>query len=137
MTATADEARGSADWDAPIRYRVKYEGHNDEEVCPHDAFTNSEDAFACYFAEVLRADDDDIARVYVTYDDGDDEHVIAGHDVIRRNRLPDGLALDAIAQMLRDPQWASGMCEDIADLVRRTGRSITNLPGDPSTWDRH
>lgn len=32
--------------------------------------------------------------------------------------------LDAIADMLRDPQWGVGMLEDIAELVSCTGRSI-------------
>lgn len=44
-------------------------------------------------------------------------------------------ALDAIAHTLRDPKWA--MLEDIATLVVATGRSVQNLPGDPSTWERH
>jgi hypothetical protein len=131
FTTAADEL------EAPITYRVKYEGVDGEEVAPHGAFTSGAAAFDCYFAEVLRPDDDNIARVYVTYDDGDDEHVVAGHNVVRTPNLPDGLALDAIAQMLRDPEWACGMLEDTADFVRRTGRSVMNLPGDPTTWDRH
>jgi hypothetical protein len=35
--------------------------------------------------------------------------------------------LDAIAHMLRDPEWGVGMLEDIADLVSRTGRSIQGM----------
>jgi hypothetical protein len=46
-------------------------------------------------------------------------------------------ALDAIAQILRDPEWAVGMLEDIAEHVEATGRSITNLPDNLPTWDRH
>jgi len=49
----------------------------------------------------------------------------------------DATALDTIAWMLCDPEWAPGMLEDIADIVRRTGRSVDNLPGDVPTWDRH
>ncbi len=45
-------------------------------------------------------------------------------------------ALDAIAYMLADSEWGVGMLEDIADLVRTTGRSIANPTG-VSTWDRH
>lgn len=51
--------------------------------------------------------------------------------------LPDKLALDDIAEMLRDPDWGSGMLEDIADLVRRTGRTVENYPDDRATWERH
>ena len=47
----------------------------------------------------------------------------------------DPRALDAIARMLRDPEWGAGMLEDIADIVAATGR---DLDGDGSpTWDRH
>jgi hypothetical protein len=53
-------------------------------------------------------------------------------------------ALDQVAYMLCDPQWGAGMLEDIADLVRATGRSVENIPDpdDPesegiSTWARH
>lgn len=46
-------------------------------------------------------------------------------------------ALDAIALILRDPDWGVGMLEDIALILRRTGRSVENLPGDVPTWDRH
>jgi hypothetical protein len=38
--------------------------------------------------------------------------------------ITDAGALDAIACMLRDPQWGVGMLEDIADLVSATGRTI-------------
>jgi hypothetical protein len=44
-------------------------------------------------------------------------------------------ALDRIATMLQDPEWGSGMLEDIAEEVQRTGRSLDG-DGDP-TWDRH
>jgi hypothetical protein len=50
-------------------------------------------------------------------------------------------ALDAIQYMLRDPEWGSGMLEDIADLVRATGRKVEDIEdedGEPvQTWDRH
>jgi len=47
----------------------------------------------------------------------------------------DAAALDAIAKMLRDPEWGVGMLEDIADIVSRTDRDIAGN-GEP-TWDRH
>lgn len=46
-------------------------------------------------------------------------------------------ALDRIQHMLRDPEWGVGMLEDIADIIRGTGREVENLPGDAPTWDRH
>jgi hypothetical protein len=69
--------------------------------------------------------------------------------LLRRNphpaALPDGhrptapatdaLRLDAVANMLRDPEWGVGMLEDIADLVQSRGREIEGA-GEP-TWDRH
>jgi hypothetical protein len=51
-------------------------------------------------------------------------------------QLTDQQALDALAHMLRDPDWAVGMLADAADLVRATGRSLDNPGGEP-TWDRH
>lgn len=48
----------------------------------------------------------------------------------------DGPALDEIAEMLRDPDWGVGMLEDIAAIVRATGRSLDN-PEEVDTWDRH
>jgi hypothetical protein len=48
-----------------------------------------------------------------------------------------GAALDVIAEMLRDPEWGVGMLEDIADLVRGTGRSVENYPDNRATWERH
>jgi hypothetical protein len=48
-----------------------------------------------------------------------------------------GDALDAIAHMLRDPEPAAAMLEDIGAIVTETGRSIDNLPGGEPTWDRH
>ena len=50
--------------------------------------------------------------------------------------LKDNNALNQIANMLRDPDWGVGMLEDIAELVKRTGRSLDN-PDDTPTWDRH
>jgi hypothetical protein len=52
-----------------------------------------------------------------------------------KRMLPDHLALDAIAVILRDPDWAAGMLKDIAALVAGTGRDLTG-DGTP-TWDRH
>jgi hypothetical protein len=52
-----------------------------------------------------------------------------------RRILSDQLALDAITVILRDPDWAVGMLEDIAALVSATGRDLTG-DGTP-TWDRH
>jgi hypothetical protein len=47
----------------------------------------------------------------------------------------DARALDAIAEILRDPDWAAGMLEDIAAIVGDTGRDVGG-DGTP-TWDRH
>jgi hypothetical protein len=52
-----------------------------------------------------------------------------------KRMLTDDLALDAIAVILRDPDWAFGMLEDIAALVAGTGRDLAG-DGTP-TWDRH
>jgi hypothetical protein len=41
----------------------------------------------------------------------------------------DRAALDAIAEMLRDPEWSVGMLEDIADISIGTGRSIQGTCG--------
>ena len=56
----------------------------------------------------------------------------------------DQRVLNAVAWMLCDPEWGAGMLEDIADLVRQTGRSVDNIPDpdDPeseglATWERH
>jgi hypothetical protein len=72
------------------------------------------------------------------------EAVAAGNMLAAQRTAPppaqqqaDRWALDAIQHMLRDPQWAPGMFEDIAGLVRQTGRDVGNLPGDEPTWDRH
>lgn len=47
----------------------------------------------------------------------------------------DAEQLDAIAEILRDPDWGVGMLEDIAVLVRQSGRDVE---GDgSSTWGRH
>ncbi len=51
--------------------------------------------------------------------------------------LTDAQALDAIAHILRDPDWGVGMLEDFAELVQRAGRDTANLPGDEPTWGRH
>jgi hypothetical protein len=44
-------------------------------------------------------------------------------------QITDAAALDALADMLRDPEWGVGMLEDIADLVTATGRSIQGSCG--------
>jgi hypothetical protein len=49
--------------------------------------------------------------------------------------LSEPAALDAIAVILRDPDWAPGMLEDIGEIVAGTGRDIEG-DGEP-TWDRH
>lgn len=51
--------------------------------------------------------------------------------------LADALALDLIAEMLRDPEWAPGMLEDAAVWVTATGRTTTNYDDERDTWDRH
>lgn len=49
----------------------------------------------------------------------------------------DAGALDAIREMLRDPEWGVGMLEDIAELVKATGRDVANYPDNRPTWARH
>jgi hypothetical protein len=52
-------------------------------------------------------------------------------------RLTDKQVLDDIAEILRNPDWAVGMLEDIALLVSRTNRTVENYPDNRSTWSRH
>lgn len=49
----------------------------------------------------------------------------------------DAAALDRIAEILRDPQWGTGMLEDIAEIVSSAGRITENYPGNRPTWGRH
>jgi hypothetical protein len=49
----------------------------------------------------------------------------------------DAKALDAIQEMLRDPEWGTGMLEDIAGLVLGTGRTTDNYADNRPTWGRH
>ena len=49
----------------------------------------------------------------------------------------DAQALDAIQEMLRDPEYGAGMLEDIAELVKGTGRTVANYPDNRPTWLRH
>jgi hypothetical protein len=49
----------------------------------------------------------------------------------------DVAALAEIAEILRDPEWGVGMLEDIAEIVRATGRTVENYPDDRATWSRH
>lgn len=49
----------------------------------------------------------------------------------------DARAVEAIAEMLRDPEWGVGMLEDIAELVRGTGRTVEDYPDGHATWERH
>jgi len=49
----------------------------------------------------------------------------------------DTQAIETIAEMLRDPEWGVGMLEDIADIVRSTGRSVEDYPDGRQTWGRH
>lgn len=53
------------------------------------------------------------------------------------DRNEDCLTLDQIQEILRDPDWAVGMLEDIGDLVGRTGRTIEDYPDHRYTWGRH
>ena len=48
----------------------------------------------------------------------------------------DATALDAIAHILRDPDWGVGILEDVAAIVHDTGRSLDNPTGE-ATWMRH
>lgn len=50
--------------------------------------------------------------------------------------MPDSEALDAIARMLQDPEWGSGMLEDVAEITAATGRDVEG-DGETDTWDRH
>ena len=43
--------------------------------------------------------------------------------------ITDAEALDAIAHMLRDPEWGMGMLEDIDQWVTATGRSTAETCG--------
>lgn len=56
-------------------------------------------------------------------------------------KLTDQQALAGIAEMLCDPEWGVGMLEDIADIIRATGRSVEDIIGadgeSVSTWGRH
>jgi len=45
------------------------------------------------------------------------------------SRNTDAQALDAIAHMLRDPEWAVGMLEDIAEIISATSRTIEERCG--------
>lgn len=60
------------------------------------------------------------------------EPVLTGRIVV-----PDADACERIAEMLRDPEWGVGMLEDIADIIRETGRSVEDYPDGRSTWGRH
>jgi hypothetical protein len=51
--------------------------------------------------------------------------------------LGDAAAVEVIAEWLRDPEWGVGMLEDIADTIRRTGRSVEDYPDGRATWGRH
>ena len=52
--------------------------------------------------------------------------------------LTDADALDQVAELLRDPEWAPGMLEDVRDKVEETGRSTRSYPDGRSTWlNRH
>lgn len=61
--------------------------------------------------------------------------VVAPQAEQRSPHAADAAALDAVAEILRDPQWGVGMLEDIGAIVNATGRDITGT-GEP-TWDRH
>lgn len=54
-----------------------------------------------------------------------------------RSELGDTAAIEVIAEWLRDPEWGAGMLEDIADTIRRTGRSVEDYPDGRATWPRH
>lgn len=52
-------------------------------------------------------------------------------------QLKDHDALQNIQEMLRDPNWAVGMLEDIAEILARTGRETDNYDDEHSTWAQH
>lgn len=61
--------------------------------------------------------------------------------VVGKRTETDAGALNRIQRILRDPEWGSGMLEDIGEIIVATGRSIDDLldeEGEPiSTWGRH
>ncbi len=65
------------DGDAPT-YTVKYQDLDDEELGNHDAFASRGTAFA-HFRAVVAEPCPGLGSVYITADDGGDEHVIAAH----------------------------------------------------------
>lgn len=85
-------------------------------------------------------DDDEAIQIYFEHQDGE-SYTITPATMPRPEapgrELTDAVVLDRIAEMLRDPDWGSGMLEDIWDLVTKTGRSIESYPDGRSTWNRH
>lgn len=51
--------------------------------------------------------------------------------------VTDDVALNRIQEMLRDPEWGTGMLEDIADIIRATDRAVDDYPDQRPTWGRH
>lgn len=41
--------------------------------------------------------------------------------------LPDAAALDAVAALLNESEWSSDYIEAVADMVRSTGRTISDI----------
>lgn len=64
--------------DGVIRYCVKYENHDGDELVSHDAFTTLDDAMAHYRSVIAHPWTEELGGVYVTCVT-DDEHVIDTH----------------------------------------------------------
>lgn len=68
--------------------------------------------------------------------DMDDPSVWHLRNELLLGRYPDDIALDIIAHMLRNPEWYVSMLEDLAEIVKNTGRSLDN-PDEIETWGKH
>lgn len=157
--ATDQEARrivGDARRSAMADVRDRYpDWTEDERAC--FARTTAADALREWWAETLNAARDngsadtldamrdDVGSLWrvdwravacaLAEDDGDTAPPPAP---IPEAATDDADTLDAIAHMLRDPEWGVGMLEDIAELVRDTGRSLKETCAacdHPASWD--
>ena len=91
-------------------------------------------------SDAQRYASDDAARVLASYLGPLDGYLTAGGSLPSAWRdAPgsDARALDVIAEWLRDPERGLGMLEDIADVIRASGRSVEDYPDGRPTWDRH
>jgi hypothetical protein len=65
------------------------------------------------------------------------DDTLTGRVITPPKPLSDAAALNLIQEWLRDPEWGVGMLEDIACVVKQTGRTTENYPDDRPTWNRH